>query len=219
MIEIQAHVHGIEDLYRKVGVFDQASRKALNTAIRVEGYRMMRLLQRQVRHGSPGGRRFAPLSFISRILGHRGRNEPLKALSQAIKYLVPKSDPIEFHFGFVGPVTRTAQRAMGARPSQIVSRSWMQIAYRQQTGFETDPGPAYEKGRKLAARLARFGAMQERRRGVHNARARFFFLRKATAALKTPARPIIDPFWQAERGGVSSRIRENFRRKLAGERI
>lgn len=220
MIEIQAHVRGIQDLYRQVGVFDQQSRKALNTAIRVEGYRLMRLLQRQVRQGAPGGRRFAPLSFIARVMGHRGRNEPLKALSQAVKYLVPKSDPIEFRFGFVGPVNRSMQREMGARGSQLISKSWLYIAKALQEGVDLPAEREIKRGaRTREAAFARYGARQSGRRGVHQARSRYFFIRKTTRRYHTPARPIIDPFWRAERSGVSDRIRDNFRRKLAGERI
>jgi hypothetical protein len=213
---------GIENIQGQIGEFKGATSKALNTAIRVKGYNMMRLLQRQVRGGSAGGRRFAQLSFIARVMGHRGKNEPLKALSQAIKYLVPRPDPIEFRFGFVGPTTLREMRDMGARPSQMISGSWKRIALAQQAGFEqpVDQGFIRRGQRKsYGAYFARYGAGQLGKKRLQFSRARFFFLRKSTRSLRTPARPIIDPFWQAEQGAVVRDIRELFRRKMAGERI
>jgi hypothetical protein len=229
VITFSVKAPGIENLADKVGAFDEKSRRALNAAIRGEGYRLMRLMQQQVRRGAPGGRRFAPLSFIARIMrfgrarrhaGQLGRNEPLKALAQAIKYLVPKKDPVEFHFGFVGPVNRSEMRAMNAHASQLISKSWQYIAAQQQAGFTTPFDRVIRRGVSTrAAVFARQGAAQTGKRGVRYSRGRFFFLRKTTQALHTPARPIIAPFWQSEASGVIEHVRENFRKKMAGERF
>jgi hypothetical protein len=46
-----------------------------------------------------------------------------------------------------------------------------------------------------------------------------FFLKRSTRVFKTPARPIIDPFWQRHQRDLRSQITRNFKKKMAGERI
>jgi hypothetical protein len=49
--------------------------------------------------------------------------------------------------------------------------------------------------------------------------AKFFFLRPQTERLKTPARPIIKPFWAAHRDEALGGIHDLWMRKFRGERI
>lgn len=183
--------------------------KAEDTAVRVEGYRAMRVLKAEIRRGAPGGRRFAPLSTLAR---RSGRNplrlkpdRPLYGLAQAVGYESNKRSPITLKVGFVG------------RPS---SDTWRKLALLHQRGFTFGAG---------SREGTRHTGMDERKRsffryvgGALSERAqnrRHLFLRKATRTFRTPARPIIDPFWAAHRNEAARNIRDNFRRKMAGERI
>ena len=211
MLQVTAIVDGVD---RAVAGFKKAQADALkaeNTAVRVEGFRLMRLLRAEIRKGAPGGHRFAPLSMIRRTLGASGRlrgNNPLARLSRAIGYEVAGQSPFALKIGFVGPAAST---------------TWRKIAEAQQAGFSTSADATYFRRRNetirefLAQQGARidksmFGGKKSRRRNV-------FFLRKTTQSLRTPARPIIDPFWDAHEKTARANIRSNFIRKMRGERI
>jgi len=205
---------GIDGLDRAVAGIKKAQADALkaeNTAVRVEGFRLMRLLRAEIRKGAPGGRRFAPLSMIRRTLGMGGRlrgNNPLSRLSRAIGYEVAGQSPFSLKIGFVGTAS---------------SATWRKIAAAQQAGFTTSADAAYFQRRNETIReflvhqgsridKTMFGRKKSRRRNV-------FFLRKSTSTLRTPARPIIDPFWDAHEKSARANIRSNFIRKMRGERI
>ena len=57
--------------------------KASRDAVKIEGFRLMRLLQGDLRKGAPGGTALAPLSEISQFWR---RHNPLSALVHAIRY-------------------------------------------------------------------------------------------------------------------------------------
>lgn len=184
---------GIDRLQRRIRAERQREKKALDTAVRVEAFRLTTQLKKEIRAGAPGNRRFAPLSVIARRLYHRGRNQPLYRLALAVRYHVADRDPLQVHIGWTGP---------------RVSARWKRLAKMQQEGFTADVS---ESRRRF---LAAYGA------GLRNTRqARYFFLRKTTRSIKTPARPILDPFWAKHEGEVRQNITVNFRRKLAGHRI
>ena len=189
--------------------------KAENTAVRVEGFRLMKQLRQEIRQGAPGGKRFAALSQIRRTMGsvYRGHfrlrgNNPLFRLARAIGYEVNDGTPFSLTIGFVGKAS---------------SRSWRMLALKHQQGFSESADAPYFRYHNISIRdylvqegsrvdRARFGGKKTRRRNV-------FFLRKSTQMLRTPARPIIDPFWAAHRAEAARNIRQNFIRKMKGERI
>lgn len=190
---ITATIKGAETLRRDIKREGRRARYALNLAVRVEGFRLMRQLKKEIRAGAPGGKRFAPLSVIAKTRQHRGRNEPLRRLSLGVRYDIAKRDPVQMRIGWVGP---------------RVSRRWKILARMLQEGFET------RVTGDIRRYLARYGGSLRDRR-----RRKYFMLRKATAVLKTPARPIIDPFWRAEENDARRNIARNFRRKMRGQRI
>jgi len=184
----------LEKTLKTTGVKDE---KALSTAIKVEGFRLMRLLKKQIVAGAPGGQKFAPLTFLSRAFGGAGRmrpNKPLRRLAVAVRYHVPKQSPIEMHVGWTGPRT---------------SKSWKRIAEMQQEGFESG---ITDKRRRYF--LFKAAAMPKR-----SAARKYLFLKPGTTRFKTPGRPIMEPFWRSEKDRAWRNIRNNYRLKLKGERI
>lgn len=187
---------------------EAAAKKAHQTAVKVEGYRLMSLLRSEIKRGAPGGKRFPDLSFIARRMNRKVRGsgswvrqspnrEPLTRLATAVRYAVTKQ-PFSMAVGFVNPVGG----------SQI-SNTWRRIAKNQQTGFTR---PVTQKQREaMARRGSELGTIE----GGETP----FFLRKSTRSMTTEARPIISPFWQAHQAASRTNIRSNFRRKMAGERI
>lgn len=190
---ISATIKGANTLKRDMQRETKRARYALNLAVRVEGFRLMRQLKKEIRDGAPGGKRFAPLSVIARKRMHRGRNQPLRRLALGVRYHLPRRDPVEMRVGWVGP---------------RVSKRWKILARVLQAGFAA----------QVTAGLRRYlidygGSMRDRKS------RRYFMLRKSTRFLKTPARPIIAPFWLAHRREARRNIAKNFRRKMRGERI
>ena len=187
-------IRGLSNLERTLKKENRRQNTALKVAIRVEGYRLMRLLKEQIRKGAPGGRRFEPLSFIARKRMHRGRNTPLRRLAVTVRYHVLDWDPFTLAVGWTGP---------------RVSQSMKAISKLLQTGFTRGMSTATRK------QIIRTGAeMSKRAKG-----RRYHFLKKTTKRFKTPARPILEPFWIEQRRPAADNIRDNFRRKMRGERI
>jgi hypothetical protein len=189
---------GFTQLERNLKAESVRQEKALNTAVKVEGFRLMRLLKKQIRDGAPGGQKFNPLTFLARRWGSKGNrlrpNKPLRRLAIAIRYFIKDFRPLDMRIGWVGPRT---------------SKSWKRIAKLQQEGFTR---PVAEKRRKSFAALA--AAMSEK-----SPARPYMFLKKSTKMLTTPARPILDPFWRTEKQRAWRNIQRNYRLKMKGQRI
>ena len=217
MINLEATIKNATAVKRQVKRKLDVVQKAEDTAVRVEAYRLMKLLRKEIRAGAPGGRRLAPLSIIRRTQGAYKRgglrtDRPLIAMARAVGYETIKRSPVELKFGFVGPASST---------------TWRRLVKMHAEGFTKSPDDpvASASGRTLYGGTIReslafwgsqlgsqFARSRSRRRNV-------FFLRRATHQLRTPARPIMEPFWAAHRAEALRNIRANFKRKLAGERI
>lgn len=196
-------VHNAEKVSAWLDKQGAEARKAYQTAIKVEGYRLMRLLRSEIKKGSPGGRIFKTLTHIAKRMAKKVRGsgtwirqnqnrKPLAQMATAIRYDV-KNTPFSMAFGFVGPIGNT----------------WRRLAKAQQEGFTR---PVTKSQRKA---FARRGAEL----GTVDGGDTPFFLRKSTTSMTTPARPIITPFWQAHQAAAERNIRNNFRRKMAGNKI
>jgi len=185
----------LEKAYKAEG---KRQEKALNTAIKVEGFRLMRLLKQQIRAGAPGGRKFDSLTYLSRAWSGKGKrlgsNKPLRRLAIAVRYWVKDQRPFDMRIGWVGPKT---------------SRSWKRIAQKQQEGFEHDISEARRRYFR-----SKGGEMSKR-----SVARKYMFIRKSTTKFRTPARPIMDPFWRAEKDRAWHNIRRNYRMKMKGQRI
>lgn len=191
-------VKNAEKFRRDMKREETRTRKASETAARVEGFRLMKLLKQQIMEGAPGGRPFEGLTEIGKRLGRGARTrKALKRLAVPVRYGVDRS----------GGVFRVS---VGYLPEKI-SKKWVWLAEVQQEGRRV---PVTEK---LRRGFALYGAALKK--GRNRAAARYFFLRKETRFLETPARPIIDPFWGAHEREARQKIQENFERKMAGQRI
>lgn len=195
---LNATSKGFANLERALKTENLRQEKALNTSIKVEGFRLMRLLKKQIREGNPGGRKFHPLTFLARAWGSKGKglaaNKPLRKLALAVRYFVKDQHPFDMRIGWTGPKT---------------SASWKRIAEKQQQGFS---GQMTESRRRF---FMKKGALM----GKRSVARKYMFIRKSTTRFKTPARPILDPFWQSEEQRAWRNIQRNFRLKMKGQRI
>ena len=180
--------------------------KAGEMATRVEGFRLMYLLREELEAGAPGGRAFSPLTEIARRMGDGGsRRGPLKGLIKRVRLNRHKEgDGFVMSIGFVDPGR-----------GQKLSKSWKRIARRLQEGYTTPVTPELRKD-ILRQGLIKVAGKKRRRSQPW---ARYMFLKKTTTSLRTPARPIIDPFWDAHEREAAGNIGRNFEKKMAGERI
>lgn len=184
-------IRGLEKLADLLDSTHRKADKALSDAIRGTAYKLRVMMQDEVRKGVVGGRRLKPLSMIGRYTRYRGADKPLYKMAKAIRYWVKSADPVEVHIGWTGP---------------SISKRWKRIARAHQEGFESpihDPRRKYfrETGKRLAPR-SKF--------------RKYFFLKKTTTKFKTPARPIIDPFWNAHERWSKDNVRNFFKIKMAG---
>ncbi|MCP3943224.1 MAG: hypothetical protein GY710_17290 [Desulfobacteraceae bacterium] len=206
--------------------------KAMNTAIRIEGFRLKNLLQKEIAQGQPGNSKLSPLSFIARRLsrtvhgagGRMQRQSPnrtaLARLAQGVRYQVSKQSPFELTVGWVGPDTITRARdfrnpdlgnifGRGILEKDITSKKWRRLALAHQTGFTRIITPSQR--RFIVGRGGELGKIEDGDTP--------FFLKKSTRQFKTPARPILVPFWAKYKGRSRINIDQNFRTKLAGRKI
>lgn len=173
--------------------------KAAHTAVKVEGFRLSKLLKEQIKEGAPGGRPFSPLSEIAKRMRRPMNRTPLRRLAIAVRYAArKKSGGLGVEVGFVDPGRGKA-----------LSKSWKRIAEQQQKGF-TRPITAIRR-RSILLTAMRLGKRAKGRQ--------YLFLKKTTEQFTTPARPIIAPFWIAHRSEAEAKIKSNFERKMAGQRI
>ncbi len=190
-MKINVKLNGLSHIQKQLKADRKNEIKALETAIKVEGYRLRKVMKKEIRSSAPGGQSFAPISMIARRLSKSTR--PLRKLANAVRYQVTKS-PFSMAVGFSGPQ---------------LSKSWRRIALSQQEGG-TFPISASRRG-YLASRGGSLGK--------RSAARKYFFLLKSTKNLTVPARPIVAPFWAAHEESAWGHIRGNYRRKLRGERI
>ena len=180
-------------------------KRALATALKVEGFERSNQLKNELRSGSPGGASFAPMTYIARYRGGRiapdrpynmasgGRNG--FSMIRAIGYQIdgPEDDP---HVR-IGWVPKSA------------SSTYRRIAELMQKGGT--------HGMKDSARHALRRAGQ--RMGKRSSTRKYFFIRKTTQTFHTPARPVIDPYFRAHRMEFLASIHNKWRAKMIGERI
>ena len=191
---------GSKKIIRFVKAESKKKDKALENSVRVTAFQMRKKLQKEIRDGAPGGRRFAPLSYIARRLHGRSPNrKPLRKLASQVRYDVIDQKPFTMAVGFISP----------SRGSYTLSKSWRKIAERQQEGFETT----------ISDRLRSWVVEKGRRLGTIEGGVTPFFLKKSTTKFKTPARQIVDPFWRKYRESTKRDIKNNFRLKMQGKRI
>jgi hypothetical protein len=101
--------------------------------------------------------------------------------------------------------------------------TWRRLAKKHQQGFTTPTCEPYfrNQGKSTEEYLREVGSRIDHKMfgGRKSLRRNVFFLRKGTSSLRTPARPIIDPFWDTHRSEAMAKIRRDFRLKMMGHRI
>jgi len=194
-----AIVSNIQKFQKELEKADKARVSAASTAVKVEGFRLRNLLKEEIRKGAPGGRPFSPLSVIAQARKYRQKNKsPLSRLAVPIRYRAnyDSKGGMTFEVGFVNP-TRGAK----------LSKSWIRLAQLHQQGGKLPVTDDMRKG------LITIG------QGMKGKKKNVFFLKKTTTEIRIPARPIIDPFWDAHERQAEQNIIANFARKMRGERI
>lgn len=190
----------LAELHRDLKRYDSKRKGVAETAVKVELFRLMRVLQKDLRQGQVAGSAFTPLRVVSR--GTRASKKPLAALAVAVRYSVKKeADATVMSVGFDGPQS---------------SKSWRRIAHAVQEGGTADPGRRII-GSTLRKLWATVGGDYKKGRGKDI--AKYFFLRKGTTSLEIKPRPIVEPFWDAHKDQAEKNIVSNFERKQRGERI
>lgn len=207
---LSASISGVKKTVNWLKHQQEESRKAQETAVKVEGFRLKNKMQAEIRKGNPGGRQHTPLSYIARrlsknvlIMGGVTRRQnpnraPLERLAHGVRYNLDNY-PFEMKIGFVQPTSGP----------HTVSKSWRRLATAHQEGFDREITPAQ---RRLI--VWRGGELGKAEGGDTP-----FFLRRNTRSFTTPARPIVQPFWQANANDAERNIRNNFRQKMKGQRI
>jgi hypothetical protein len=205
---LKISIKGLRNLNAALDAHTRDSKRALKTAIKVEGFRQLRQLREEIRAGRPGGRPYAAqLSEIARRTktGREKKNQiPLYKLARLLRYQVEygRDGDISLSFGFVNS------------PGRPLTGSWKSLLIKHQEGTDVlHRGSRTELGR----RFARIGGRLKKK---NDPDAKFFFLRKTTGRrIDLPKRPMIDPYWNTHKDEALVNIRKNFARKMRGERI
>lgn len=203
----QMTAQGIQKLQKDLDAAGKVNKKALNTALKVEGYRLLRQLRDDIKSGRPGGSPYAAeLSKIaSRTKSGRLRKNqvPLYRIARMLRYNASYANgELHFSFGFI---------SKGNRP---LPSGYKQMLIEHQEGIDV----LYDGSRtELGRRFARIGGKLKKKGDPD---AKYFFLRKTTGRkINLPKRPVINPFWEKNRPDAIRNIQVNFARKLRGERI
>jgi hypothetical protein len=171
------------------------------TAVKVEGFRLRNEMKKEINEGAPGGRKFKALTYLARGLNIRTSRKirmdrPLIRLANAVFYEVRSQTLNDF------------ESAVGFKSKRTIP-FLRRMAKLHQEGFQRPIKPA----------LRRLIIKEGGRRGKIEGENTPFFIKKTTKAFRTPARPIIDPFWDKHRTEALVNIRNNFRQKMRGKRI
>lgn len=211
-MQLSMTVKGISKLYKDLDIYDKRAKKALDVAIRVEGFRRLKELREAIRKGDPSGAPYAAqLSKIARRTkrGALRKNQvPLYRLARLLRYEVNYDTGLNgagqmtFSFGF---------KRTGPRRINSFYRKLVRLHQEGEDVFYT--GSRTELGR----RFARIGGKLKKKGDPD---AIYFFLRKETGRkMHLPERQIIGPYDDETRGQALRNIRRNFQLKMAGERI
>jgi len=200
---LKVTVRGLKNLQKDLKAETGRQQRALTTAIKVEGFRLRKALVREIKKGAPGGKRFAGLTWLARAW-HQGKanwraNKPLAGLTKGIFSHFDRAS-MAVEVGWVGP-----------RSSVTMKR----LAKQHQEGFTGPLGSGkYSGSFKREFFASRAAKMTGRSKG-----RKYLFLRKTTQSFRTPARPIMEPFWDMHEKEVWPNVRRNFRLKMQGKRI
>lgn len=242
---ITAVIKDAHNVGKKIAAEADFSQKCLDDAMKIKAARLTQSLLAQIRSGVIAGTPLKELSFLARR--GKGNNftlrKPFTRLNSTStagsagakgfsRYTLPvrysvNGTPgnLDIRFGFVD--TR----------QEKLSPSWKRLMIAHQEGFSR---PVTEKQRRwFMNRGVELSGYQYHNAGVtrpgpsgwsrkmtkrgtevkKSASAKFYFWKKSVTHHVWPARPIILPFWAANKDSAWTDIRDYYRRKLNGERI
>ena len=193
----------VKALQRDLEAYDKKRIKAYQTAVKVEVFRLSKSLKDEIKSGSPGGRAFSPLSQIATKRRYRNKKKPpLYRLAVPVRYRTDYRDgQMSVSLGFVDPYK-----------GPKLSKSWKRLAQLHQAGGKIPVTPDIRKA------FIAIAAGMQKKKNTRN-QSNVFFLKQSTTHMDIPARPIIEPFWNAHKRDAEQNIVANFHRKMAGERI
>ena len=195
--------------------------RSLNSAFRIEGFRLKKLLQTQIRSGAPGGSPFAERRIISRYWRRSkpGRKKALGRLANGIRYYVPNTIEPRLQIGFVGPTNAAEREEMnsglalgrsgntrGIKYKDMTSKAWRRLGLIHQKGFRMYITPDMREALKDSAKLAP-KKIKPFFYGILNSNRTHF---------NTPSRNIIEPFWTQQKSAAIYNIRNNYHKIMAG---
>lgn len=201
----------LTDIKKIVDAENKRTLKAMSTALKREGFLLAAELRKDIKAGRAGGRAFSPLSSMARRFGGKfPARKPFTKLRSTQGASGPSKGIIPIRYNPVmGAGGLKVEVGLVDTRQEKISKSWIRIFQRQQEGFTQQ---VTKRQREYLARLGgEIGGRSKLRKHL--------FLRKGTTTLKTPARPIIDPFFSKWRALSSMRIEANFHKKMMGERI
>jgi len=199
---INPAIRVIENNVKQIAIDRERAVKAFETASRVEGYRLMKLLKADLMSGKIAGSTTAPLGEIAKAMGKPKNRAPYRKLARLVGYKARRTgSKYSVWVGWLG---------MRQRGDFRLSKSYERILTRMQEGAQ------YDIPDDLRRTLAQYGATRRRR---NDPKAKYFFLRKTTTRFRLPPRPAIDRFRAAHLEESRRQVVRNFERKMKGERI
>ncbi len=209
-------VRNMNQFRKELDSADKSRVKAGQTAAKVEGFRLKKVLAKELRSGSPGGRQLQPLRRLT--TGARKRN-PLARFAKAVRYRGSgsgKNYTVEVGFLTWRSIgTNDNGKAYDHESRNSSGSTWRRRASMQQHGYSFSADAISPIGSTYRRLFRRIGQTY----GKLSAVKKYFFLKKSTKNLVVPARPMIDPFWSAHKTEASRNILNNFKRKMQGEHI
>ena len=192
---VQDSIHLIEQ-ERQRGV------KAFETASKVEGYRLQKLLKADLKAGKAGPVTFDPLTEIAKAMGKPKNRTPLQKFARLVGYQSQRQDTKFFVWvGWLG-LRRRGKFGLSASYERILT--------------EMQAGKRFPVSEELRKKIREWGYGPSKRK---SAEAKYFFIRQATTTFVLKARNAIQPFWDAHRDEAQRNVKSNFERKMRGERI
>ena len=212
--------------------------KAGRYAVKAEAYRLMRLLQAEIKAGAPGGRKFADLGIIGAYRLQMQRASYAKRYRKQQKRVLARMEKGQLkntgHIQLIG-IRRLKKNMDMASKGKPLFNLYKAVRYSSSTASDSNTmsigatgavpqgwidifrkqqtGGVIDLHPATRRKFIQFGAMAKR---YGDGIAQYFFLRKATQELNLPARDIIDSFWKAHQAEVGPNIQKNFENRLSG---
>lgn len=228
------HVMSVLEKEKQYGV--QASK----SAIKQESARLKKLLQKEIKEGSPGGRSMAHLGAMAMETKRSASDRnPLARLRHMMGYDLNKQGstwfaklgltPYKSKSGSVFPkgakiswarIMELQQAGVSIKVTDKMRRKFLSRAIGSQgkwQGGGRSGGTTFVKTKTRKGTWSRAGRSGGRVFTQNVKKISPYFIRK-TGMLKIPGRPIIVPFWAAHKSEAMQNLQRNFKRIMGGQK-